>query len=116
MKSIIYIGMDVHKNSYSLCSTYGKTGEILGETKISPDIRLVEKFVENVKKKINDHDVEVKEYIRMMNDFKDESKKVKQHINAFVLRMRHRYEGRSRWIPAHIKWLKELEPLMAMKI
>ena len=181
MKSIIYIGMDVHKNSYSLCAIYGKTGEILGETKIGPDIKLIEKFINNAKKKINedvdvltgyeagclgyslywqlkekgiacdilapttmqrsvknkvikndrrdaqmiatnlsngsykavyvpqDHDVEIKEYIRMMNDFKDESKKVKQHINAFVLRLGYRYEGKSRWIPAHIKWLRELK-------
>ena len=181
MKSIIYIGMDVHKNSYSLCAIYGKTGEILGETKISSDIKLIEKFINNAKKKINedvdvlagyeagglgyslywqlkekgiacnilapttmqrsaknkvikndrrdaqmiatnlangsykavyvphDHDVEIKEYIRMMNDFKDESKKVKQHINAFVLRLGYRYGGKSRWIPAHIKWLRGLE-------
>lgn len=182
MNSIIYIGMDVHKKTYSLCAIYGKTGEILGETKISSDVKLVEKFIENVKKKVNDpevkvkagyeagclgyslywqltqkeidcdilapttmqrsaknkavkndkrdamniatnlangtykavyvphdHDVEVKEYIRMMNDFKDESKRVKQHINAFILRLGHQYEGKSKWIPAHIKWLKELE-------
>lgn len=181
MKSIVYIGMDVHKNSYSLCAIYGKTGEVLGETKIGPDIKLIEKFINTVKNKINedvdvmtgyeagclgyslywqlkakgidceilapttmqrsaknkvikndrrdaqmiatnlnngtykavyvpnDHDVEIKEYIRMMDDFKDEAKKVKQHINAFVLRLGYRYEGKSRWTPAHIKWLRELE-------
>lgn len=54
-------------------------------------------------------DVEVKEYIRMIQDFKCELKRVKQHINAFVLRFGHQYPGKSRWIPAHIKWLKELE-------
>jgi transposase len=180
MKSIVYIGMDVHKNSYSLCAIYGESGEILGETKISPDVKLIEKFIDNTKKKINmdidvltgyeagclgyslywqlkekgiacdilapttmlrsaknkvvkndrrdarmiasnlanqsykavyvptDHDVEVKEYIRMMNDFKDEEKRLKQHINAFVLRLGHKYEGKSRWIPAHINWLKGL--------
>lgn len=181
MKSIVYIGADVHKKSYSLCAIDGDTGEILGETKISPDVKLIEKFINNAMKKAqkdadvlvgyeagclgyslywqlkekgiacdilapstmhrsaknkvvkndkrdaqmiainlanksyksvyvpNDHDVEVKEYIRMMNDFKGESKKVKQHINAFVLRLGYRYEGKSRWIPSHIKWLKELK-------
>lgn len=182
MKSIVYIGMDVHKNSFNLCSIYGETGEILGETKISSDVKLVEKFIDNMKKKINkfdvevltgyeagclgyslyrdltkkgiacdilapttmqrsaknkvvkndkrdakmiatnlanasykpvyipnDRDVEIKEYIRMMNDFKEESKKVKQHINAFVLRLGYKYEGKSRWIPAHMKWLKEMK-------
>lgn len=190
MKSIVYIGMDVHKNTYSLCAIYGKTGEVLGETKIASDIKLVEKFIENAKKKVNDkevgvktgyeagclgyslywelvgrgidcdilapttmqrsaknkvvkndrrdamniasnlangsynavyvpndHDIEIKEYIRMMNDFKTESKKVKQHINAFTLRLGKKYEGKSRWIPAHIQWLKELElPTMYREI
>ena len=54
-----------------------------------------------------DEDVEIKEYIRMMHDFKIELKKVKQHINAFLLRFGHHYPGKSKWIPAHIKWLKE---------
>lgn len=31
-----------------------------------------------------DHDIEIKEYVRMMNDFKEESQIVKQHINAFI--------------------------------
>lgn len=57
----------------------------------------------------NDHNIKVKEYIRMMNDFKTESKKVKQHINVFILRLGKKYTGKSRLIPAHIKWLKELE-------
>ena len=182
MNSIVYIGMDVHKNSYSLCAVNGTTGEILGETKISPDVDLVIKFINNAKKKANDpdvdvltgyeagclgyslywqlqakdincdilapttmkrsaknkvvkndrrdarniatnlsngtyksvyvpqdQDVEIKEYIRMMDDFKGEAKRVKQHINAYVLRLGHRYEKKSRWISAHIKWLKKLE-------
>ena len=182
MKSIIYIGMDVHKKTYSLCALYEKTGEILGETKISADVDLVLKFIDSMKVKIDDsdvqvktgyeagclgfslywqltdkgvdcdilapstmqrsvqnkvvkndrrdarniasnlanntyksvhipteHDLEIKEYIRMMNDFKIESKKVKQHINAFILRLGYQYPGKSRWIPTHIKWLKELE-------
>lgn len=181
MKSIVYIGMDVHKNSYSLCAMHGYTGEILGETRIVSDIRMVEKFIENIRKKSEEEveiktgyeagclgyslynelkvkgiecdilapttmqksaknkvkkndrmdakniaanlanntykkvyvpceeDVEVKEYIRMLNDFKDELKKVKQHINAFALRLGLKYPGKSRWIEAHIKWLKSVE-------
>lgn len=182
MKSIIYIGMDVHKNTYNLCAVEGNSGEVLGETKISADVDLVIKFIESIKNKLNqddvdiktgyeagclgyslywqlqakdidcdilapttmqrssknkvvkndrrdarniatnlcnntykavyvpdDHDVEIKEYIRMMNDFKTELKAVKQHINAFLLRLGHRYPGKSRWISAHIKWIKSLE-------
>lgn len=182
MKSIIEIGMDVHKKTYSLCAILKETGEVLAETKISADTKLIMKFIDNVKKMVDDpeveiktgyeagclgyslywqleekgidcdilapstmqrsvknkvvkndrrdakniaenlrsgtykavhvptaEDVEVKEYIRMIHDFKIESKKVKQHINAFILRFGHQYPGKSRWIPSHIKWLKELE-------
>ena len=181
MKSIVYIGMDVHKNSYSLCALHGTNGEILGETKISADVKLIIKFIENIKSKVEgevniktgyeagclgyslynelkakdiecdilapttmqksaknkvvkndrmdarniatnlcnnsykkvyvpcEEDVEVKEYIRMFDDFKKVQKKIKQNINAFTLRHGLKYEGKSRWIPAHIKWLKEIE-------
>lgn len=59
MNSIVYIGMDVHKNSYSLCAVDGETGEILGETKISPDVDLIIKFINNAKKKANEPDADV---------------------------------------------------------
>ena len=45
MNSIVYIGMDVHKNSYSLCAIDGATGEVLSETKIASDVDLVQKFI-----------------------------------------------------------------------
>jgi len=181
MKSIVYIGMDVHKNSYSLCALHKETGEILGESRIPSDIKLVEKFISNIKKQVDeeveiktgyeagclgyslyhqltkrnidcdilapttmskstknkvikndrmdakniaenlsngtykkvyvpcDEDVEVKEYIRMLDDFKKQQKKIKQNINAFALRHDLRYEGKSRWIPSHIKWLKQVK-------
>ncbi len=35
MNSIIYLGMDVHNNTYSLCAINGENGEILAETKCS---------------------------------------------------------------------------------
>jgi len=57
----------------------------------------------------NSNDVDVKEYIRMLGDFKDELKKTKQHINALLLRHGYQYTGKSKWIPGHLKWLKELE-------
>ena len=44
MKSIIYIGMDVHKKTYSLCALLKETGEIIGETKIPADVSLIIKF------------------------------------------------------------------------
>ena len=182
MKSIIYVGMDVHKNSFNLCAIYSKTGEVIGETRIASDLSLVMKFINSMKKKVDDQevdvltgyeagclgyslywqlsergidcdilapttmkrsvknvkvkndrmdanniatnlahgtykavyvpnsdDIDVKEYIRMLHDFKDELRKTKQHILAFLLRFGYQYPGKSKWIPAHVKWLKELE-------
>lgn len=181
MKSIVYIGMDVHKSTYNLCAINGLTGEMLGETKCGADEKNVEKFINSIKKMFdyeieiktgyeagclgyslyhqlnnrgidcdilapttmarssknklnkndkldarniatnlahgtyravyvpNDHDVEIKEYIRMIDDFKLERKKVKQHINALTLRHGYQYSGKSRWIAAHIAWLRAIE-------
>lgn len=162
MKSIIYMGMDVHKNTYSLCAYDPSMKEFVAETRCTAEVKMIKKFIKNLKKKYADDygevdidvktgyeagclgyslynqlkeeeidcdilapttmyrssknrvtkndkldarniatnlanntykavyvpnadDVEVKEYIRMMNDFKLELKKVKQHINAFTL-------------------------------
>ena len=186
MKSIIYMGMDVHKNTYSLCAYDPSMKEFVAETRCTAEVKMIKKFIKNLKKKYADDygevdidvktgyeagclgyslynqlkeeeidcdilapttmyrssknrvtkndkldarniatnlanntykavyvpnadDVEVKEYIRMMNDFKLELKKVKQHINAFTLRLGHKYDGKSRWTGLHIKWLTKLE-------
>lgn len=180
MNSIIYLGMDVHKETYNLCAYNNETGEICGETKCKADIKLVIKFIENLKKTYgedlvvkagyeagclgyvpyhqltkygidcdilapttmarsskeklnkndkldarniatnlangtyksvyvpNDEDLAVKEYIRMLDDTKIARKKLKQHINAFVLRQGYKYEGKSKWTIAHLEWLKTL--------
>lgn len=181
MKNIIYIGMDVHKETFNLCALHGLTGEILGETKCASDVSLVMKFVRKLKKRhgedtailagyeagclgyslynqlksqgvecdilapttmyssiknkmvnndrsdakmiasnlVNgtyksvyvpqeDH-VEVKEYIRMVNDFKTSLKKIKQQIKALVLRHGYKYPGKSSWTLAYMKWLKSLD-------
>lgn len=60
MKSIIEIGMDVHKKTYSLCTILKETGEVLSETKIPSDTKLIIKFIENVKKMVDDPEVEIK--------------------------------------------------------
>ena len=60
MKSIIYIGMDVHKKTYSLCALLKETGEIIGETKIPADVSLIIKFIENTKKSVDSDDVQIK--------------------------------------------------------
>ena len=45
MKSILFVGMDVHKNSYSLCCYDNDTGEIFKELRCTSDAKLVKKFV-----------------------------------------------------------------------
>ena len=41
MKSILSVGMDVHKNSFSLCAYDGYTGEIVSESTFASDVKLV---------------------------------------------------------------------------
>ncbi len=55
-----------------------------------------------------DKDDAVKEYVRMRDDHKDAQKRLKQQINAFVLRHGHQYTG-TKWTNKHITWLKKLD-------
>ena len=50
----------------------------------------------------------VKEYLRMRDDHKLALKKLKQQINAFVLRHGHQYVG-TKWTIKHGIWLSKLE-------
>lgn len=50
----------------------------------------------------------VKEYLRMRDDHKLAFKKLKQQINAFVLRHGHQYVG-TKWTIKHVTWLNKLE-------
>ena len=53
-------------------------------------------------------DDSVKEYLRMRDDHKLALKKLKQQINAFVLRHGNLYAG-TKWTIKHVTWLKKLE-------
>ncbi len=50
MKSIVFIGMDVHKNSYSLCCYDKESGEMSREIKCDADVKLVKNYMERIKK------------------------------------------------------------------
>ena len=56
-----------------------------------------------------DHDNEIKEYIGLREDVIQSRKRIKQQISALVLRRGLRYEGKSNWTVAHIKWLETIE-------
>ena len=50
----------------------------------------------------------VKEYLRMRDDHKLALKRLKQQINAFVLRHGYQYTG-TKWTIKHVAWLKRLK-------
>ena len=50
MKSLIYVGMDVHKESYSLCTYLISTGEFIGETKIEAKPSLIKDYLDTIAK------------------------------------------------------------------
>ena len=50
----------------------------------------------------------VKEYLRMRDDHKLALKKLKQQINAFVLRHGYQYTG-TKWTIKHVAWLRKLD-------
>ena len=59
MKSILFIGMDVHKNTFSLCCYCKESGEILREVKCAAEAKLIKKFIDDIKKDLNE-DLEFK--------------------------------------------------------
>lgn len=184
MKSIVYIGMDVHKNSFSLCAIKDSTSNVVSEIKTGADVKHVVKLVNVLKARFGNQDDELeiitgyeagclgyslykqltaleipcvilapttmqnsakgkktkndrmdalniaknlqsgsykavyipnevdsnlKDYIRMKEDFKKSRKIVMQQINALVLRNGYKWEGSSSWTEARIKWYKELK-------
>ncbi len=49
MKSIVYIGADVHKDTYSLCAVEGATGAIILENKVNASAKKIEGFIDKIK-------------------------------------------------------------------
>lgn len=50
MESLVYVGMDVHKDTYSLCCYAPSGGEFFAEARIDADASLVKKYLEEVGK------------------------------------------------------------------
>lgn len=55
-----------------------------------------------------DYDNEIKEYIGLREDVIQLRKRIKQQISTLVLRRGLRYQGKSSWTVAHIKWLETI--------
>ena len=54
MESIIYVGMDVHKDSYSVCCYKSKEDRYYYEKKILAESKRVIKYLESVKKELGE--------------------------------------------------------------
>lgn len=56
-----------------------------------------------------DQDNAIKEYIRMRDDAQTMLKQTKQQITALCLRHGKVFEGKSRWTPKHMQWLRGIQ-------
>ena len=54
MKSILFVGMDVHKETYSLCAINGNTGEVVSETTCGHEAKFIKSFIDQAKRKCGD--------------------------------------------------------------
>jgi len=50
MNSVVYVGMDVHKESYTVCCYTFDADKIQYQQRIAPDCRLVLKYLEQIRK------------------------------------------------------------------
>ncbi len=53
-------------------------------------------------------DEAIRDLVRCREDAKIAQRKARQQLKALLLRNGIRYEGKSSWIPAHLRWLSEL--------
>ncbi len=54
MKSIVYIGMDVHKENYTLCSYTFEKDELEYKQTMQPDYKMVLKYIEQIRKRYDE--------------------------------------------------------------
>lgn len=57
MTRIVYIGMDVHKDTYSLCSFDSKENYMFLETTIKSELSLVLKYIQTIEKRFENEEV-----------------------------------------------------------
>ena len=62
-------------------------------------------------------DEAIRDLVRCRADARIAQRKARQQLKALLLRNGIRYEGKSSWIPAHLRWLADLKlPLAAQQI
>ena len=58
MNSIVYVGMDVHKESYTLCCYRFDEDEVKYKQKMQPDYKSILKYLEQIRKRYPDEEIE----------------------------------------------------------
>ena len=53
MRSILYIGMDVHTTNYTLCSYSMETQQPFGRMQVEPDYKQVIKYIQKLKEAVS---------------------------------------------------------------
>ncbi len=59
MNRILYVGMDVHKDTYSLCSYDAQQNYMFSETTVKSETELVLSYIKNVKSRFKNEEVMV---------------------------------------------------------
>lgn len=54
MNSIVYVGMDVHKESFTVCCYSFDTDEVMYKQKMSADYKMILKYLEQIRKKLSE--------------------------------------------------------------
>ena len=57
MESIVYVGIDVHKDTYSICCYKAREDRFYYEKKIKAESKPVIKYLESVKKEFGDETI-----------------------------------------------------------
>jgi transposase len=94
MRSELYIGLDVHKDSITIAVAQGGRG---GEVRLT--------------------DEAIRDLCRARTDAVDDLRRSRHRLKALLLRHGYRYHGKSAWSQAHMRYLRELVlPDPAMKV
>ena len=123
MESILYVGMDVHKDTYSVCTYDSKSDKYIYEHKMKACSKNVINYLKTIKEKMGDvlficgyeagptgfglyRDLQ-KEGIACVVMAPTSLKTAKQELLSFLLRQGKVYEG-TYWTKKHRDWLKGL--------
>ena len=110
----VYVGMDVHKESFSLCAYTIEAEKASHYQRTEADYKKVLNYLEFLRTIYGDDANFICGYEAGCFGYtlyhQLTANNVKCIILAFCLRHNYRYDGKSHWTAAHLKWLKALTP------